>query len=462
MDTAATNDNKNATQRLCERITSISFDDLDEELLTCARQLFLDGVAVAVAGVAQEEPTGLLAEQAKLYGGEPQASVIGCGFKTSIYQAALINGAAMHVLDYEAMWMPVNHQLSTSLPAILALAEFKNFSCREVVTAFVKATEMMGRMRQASKEFNIRIAQFHPPGVVGPLGAVVGSAHLLGLGTDQLRHALSIVSSRSAGLWPNNGTDTKSTHCGLASANGLDSALLAQRGFTGNPEFLEWSRGFVETYFDLETFDWDHLLSFGNPYRMIDPGYAIKMFPSQYATHFIIDASLGVREKVKNRDQLEELILNAPRIDYVDRPEPATDLAGKFSFQYVAACSWLDGEITMDSFTDERRFSPDMVEMLKHVRLNNREDISPILGERFVEVEAKMKDGSSELVRSDGPPGCFGRPKITPEKHLEKVRSCLALKLSADQIEQVIATGNRLETLTGDEIKELMGVLATK
>ena len=107
-------------------------------------------------------------------------------------------------------------------------------------------------------------------------------------------------------------------------------------------------------------------------------------------------------------------------------------------------------------------FSPDMVEMLKHVRLNNREDISPILGERFVEVEAKMKDGSSELVRSDGPPGCFGRPKITPEKHLEKVRSCLALKLSADQIEQVIATGNRLETLTGDEIKELMGVLATK
>jgi 2-methylcitrate dehydratase PrpD len=451
-----------ATQQLCERINQVSFDDFDEKILTCARQLFLDGVAVAVAGTAQEEPPKLLAEQAKVYGGEPQASVIGFGFKASLYQAALINGAAMHVLDYEAMWMPVNHQLSTSLPAILALAEFNGYSGREVVTAFIKGTEMMGRMRQASKEFNIRIAKFHPPGIVGPLGAVVASAHLLGLTTDQLRHALSVVSSRAGGLWPNNGTDTKSTHCGLASANGLDAALLAQRGFTGNPEFLEWSRGFVETYFELETFDWDHLLDFSNPYRMIDPGYAIKMFPSQYATHFIIDASLGVREKVADHSQLEELILHAPRIDYIDRPEPATGLAGKFSFQYVAACSWLDGEITMDSFTDERRFSPDMVEMLKKVRLNNREDISPILGERFVEVEAVLRNGPSELVRSDGPPGCFGRPKITTEKHLEKVRSCLALRLSPSQIEQVIDYGNHLETLSGDDIKELMGTLVTE
>jgi aconitate decarboxylase len=456
---------ENATQQLCERIASITFDDFDEELLTSARQLFLDGVAVAVAGVAMEEAPGILAEQTKANGGAPQASVIGCGFKTSLYQATLINGAAMHVLDFEAMWMPVNHQLSTSLPAILALAEFKNIPGRKIVTAFIKAIEMMGRIRQASKQFDTRVPFFHFPAVTGPMGAAVAAAHLLKLDEETLRHALGITASRAAGVWGNIGTDTKSTHCGLACANGLESALLAERGFTGNTGIFEQPRGYVGAFFDYDDFDWDHLLGFGEPFKIIDPGYAIKMYPSQYATHFIIDGTLGVREKVPDAndyDQLKELVLHAPRIDYVDRPEPANGLAGKFSFQYVAACSWLDGEVTMDSFTDERRFAPDMVAMLKKVRLNSRDDISAVLGERFVEVEAKMKDGSSELVRSDGPPGCFGRLKITPEKHLEKVRSCLALRLSADQIEQVIDYGNRLETLSGDDIKKLMGILATE
>ena len=198
MNTIASNDKENATQKLCERITDVSYEDFDEDILTCARQLFLDGVAVAVAGVAQEEAPGILAEQARANGGEPQASVIGCGFKTSLYQATLINGAAMHVLDYEAMWMPVNHQLSTSLPAILALAEFKNLSGREVVTAFIKAIEMMGRIRQASKQFDTRVPFFHFPAATGPMGAAVAAGHLLELDVETLRHALGIVASRAA------------------------------------------------------------------------------------------------------------------------------------------------------------------------------------------------------------------------------------------------------------------------
>jgi aconitate decarboxylase len=317
----------------------------------------------------------------------------------------------------------------------------------------------MGRIRQASKQFDIRLPLFHLPGATGPMGAAVASAHLMGLPSETLRRALGIVASRCAGLWPNNGTHTKSSHCGLASANGLDAAMLAERGYTGNPNIFEASRGYVAAFFDEDDFDWDHLLRFGDPYKVIEPGYAIKMFPSQYVTHFVIAGTQELRDKVADPGQLEELIVHGPRIDYIDRPFPESGLAGKFSYQYAAACTWLDGTVTMNSYTDARRFAPDMEMMLKRTRLNPRPDISAVLGERYVEIEAKLKDGRTEIVRCDGPPGCFGKPKIPPEKHLDKVRDCLATKLAPAQIERVIDYGGRLETLSGAEIGTLMGIL---
>ena len=43
--------------------------------------------------------------------------------RVTVESAAQVNGAAMHVLDYEPMWNPANHSLSTTLPALFALSE---------------------------------------------------------------------------------------------------------------------------------------------------------------------------------------------------------------------------------------------------------------------------------------------------------------------------------------------------
>ena len=49
------------TFRVCERIVACGREPLDEALLRAARQLFLDGVAVAVAGARLEQAPGILA-----------------------------------------------------------------------------------------------------------------------------------------------------------------------------------------------------------------------------------------------------------------------------------------------------------------------------------------------------------------------------------------------------------------
>ena len=55
----------------------------------------------------------------------------------------------MHVLDFEPMWSPATHALSTTLPTVLALAECRQSSGQEILTALVKGIEVQGWMREA-------------------------------------------------------------------------------------------------------------------------------------------------------------------------------------------------------------------------------------------------------------------------------------------------------------------------
>ena len=60
----------------------------------------------------------------------------------------------------------------------------------------------------------------------------------------------------------NAGTMTKSTHCGHAAALGLESALLAARGFTANIAVFEAAQGYVPALYDTG-FNVEEMLGFG-------------------------------------------------------------------------------------------------------------------------------------------------------------------------------------------------------
>ena len=216
------------TARLCERIASLGYDDLPEAAREAGRRLLLDGLAVAVAGVSEEDAVPILARTLRTLGGNPVATAIACDFRTDPVRAAAINGAAMHVLDFEPMWSPATHALSVTLPVALALAESRGLPGQEVLTALIKGIELQGWLREASGQYTPDVLQFHPPGLVGPMGAVVVAAHLLKLDPLRMANALGIAGSRAGSLFGNVGTMTKSVHCGQAAAMGLEAALLAE------------------------------------------------------------------------------------------------------------------------------------------------------------------------------------------------------------------------------------------
>ncbi len=418
----------------------------DDAVLTAASALVADGIAVAAAGAAEPGPEILAAHFAAMAGSAADGSVvIARANRLRPTDAALVNGAAMHVLDYEPMWNPANHSVSTVLPALLALVgPAARQSGRRapdgaaLLAALAAGVEVQARLRRASRQFEPADLVFHPPGLVGPPGAALACGLMLGLPAAQLVAAVGIAASRAGGLLANVGSMTKALHCGGAAAAGLDAALLAARGFGADPDALDGPRGYLTAFFG-DAADRDRMTETAPP-AVIEPGPAFKFYPSQYGTHFVIEAALAARAALPagtGADALSGVEIVAPNMPYVDRPAPPTGLAGKFSFQYVAAAALLDGRVDLQSFTDARRHAAEMEALLAKVRI--RPDLSR--QGRFdrmrVDVNLELADGRRVGGTCDGPPGIWGRP-APAERLAAKARACLSGSALAPAAEAIL------------------------
>jgi hypothetical protein len=113
---------ENLTLAVAKRVCAVDFKDLDSDTRTMTKQLIADGVAVAIAG-SLEEPPRILAQYAQDLSSAPRASVWGFGFKTHPAQAAFVNAASMHVLDFEPMSNPPTHAVSPTVPVAFVVVD---------------------------------------------------------------------------------------------------------------------------------------------------------------------------------------------------------------------------------------------------------------------------------------------------------------------------------------------------
>jgi aconitate decarboxylase len=443
------------TARIAAIVAGVTAGSLDAQALAAAKLLIADGIAVAVAGSVEEAPR-IVAAHVQDMGCSEQASVWSFGFKTTPTQAAYANAVSMHVLDFEPMSSPPTHAVSPTLPVALALGEMLGASGREIVAACAKGFEMQGRVLLASSHERGALP-FHTPGVVGVMGSAIAASHLLALEPPQIQHALGIAASRCAGLSANTGSMVKCTHCGNVASAGLEAALLAKRGFAANPAIFEAKTGYVETFFP-QHFDFEALYAFGRPFRFVEPGMAIKFYPSKYPTHFGIAAATALHKRIGDPAAIDRVHIDIPEIADADRPNPRSGLEGKFSFQYTVAAALLDGRVGIETFTDDRRFRADMVQLLDRIALTRDPTRSRDTRNMRVEVTVVVRDGTTLKEVCARPPGSWGTP-IDGDSHRAKVRSCLGVRLSPADATNVIELLDRLDELRSDDVQRLMTLL---
>ncbi len=436
------------TRTLAQFIADTEYDNLPSPVVEAAKTAILDGVANVVAGSVQEL-ADIIGRYVRDAGGSPQSSVVGWGYKTNPPAAAFANGVFGHCLDYEIQGFPPTHGTSSCLPAALALAELHHVPGSRVIAAYVLGWEIQGRLRAASAPATA--PGYHPPGLVGPLGGAAAAAKTVGLDEDQTLMALGIAASRTGGLTANTGTMVKSTHPGNAARMGAEAAILAGMGYTASDEVLESPVGYAAAIFGGE-FNWDVATGgLGESWRLVEPGFDIKRFPAQVYMQNAIEAALNLREQNGVDPNDIERVTIRRRGRGHSGPVPRSGLDGKFSVEYCAAAALLDGHVGIDTFTDARRFSPDMEAMLDRISV---EPEGPESGATLA--TAVLKDGTSVSAECSAFTGSAGNP-MSRDQLLAKARDCFHRGLSEADTESVLAMLENLENL--DDAGQLMSVL---
>src|ERR1700692_4038752 len=129
-----------ATQ-IAERIHALRYEDIPREALDWTPRAFGDPVGGTLAGIGEEGPRILLRVPGIAAAPGP-ALILGTDRRTSVLDAALVNGVACHALDYDDVAGSMGgHPSAMLVPALIPLAEMLGSSGRDLVTAYVVGFE---------------------------------------------------------------------------------------------------------------------------------------------------------------------------------------------------------------------------------------------------------------------------------------------------------------------------------
>lgn len=441
------------TEALVQRIKGIRHDSLPANVRTVAAQCVLDWIAVTLRAI--DDPlVEILVDQVNAEGGHPQAGLVGRRQRASARQAALVNGAASHALDYDDVNIRMcGHPTVAVLPAVLALGQRIHASGRDVLAAFVAGYEttcLLGGMVAPGHYAR----GFHVTATVGTFGAAAGCAHLLGLDAERTRVALGIAGTQAAGLKSMFGTMCKPLHAGKACESGLLAADLAARGFTSRGDVIECVQGFAATQTD--TFDPTLVLGPGIE-RWNLPDNLFKYHAACYQTHAMIEAIRAILQATPFApSDVERIVVrqDAGADTVCNIPCPTGGLETKFSLRLLAAYA-VHGLDTadIDGYTDERTRDPALVALRDRVEVV----FTPNWPITRSEVTVKLRDGRELFAEQDS-----GVPDANLQRQtsrlVEKLHSLVGGRLGRDRTQRIGEAALSFEAFA--DVTEFVDLLA--
>lgn len=373
------------TKIIANFIVETKATDIPSDVYEHSKVAFLDWLGCTIAGMNNPLVDKLI-RYADVMGGNEQSTVLCHNLKKTVTQAAIINGAASHVLDYDdTTTVDIRHASVGMFPAFLALSEWKEASGADFLTAYIIAFKVAALIGACTgmEQYN---AGWHTTATIGHLASAAGCARLLKLSEQQTIYAIGLAGTLSSGLKIVFGTMTKAFHAGNASQAGLKAAMLAKDDFTCAENLLEGPDGYFQVYKgrinekELDTLGktWD----FEN--------LAQKYHASCHCTHSAIESFLTIADekKLSQHDiKSVKIYSNQLAMNIAGKTEPKTALEGKFSIPYCAANALLRGDTGLQAFTDEKVNDPEIKDFMKKISLSLDEGLEPM--EARIEIETK-------------------------------------------------------------------------
>jgi 2-methylcitrate dehydratase PrpD len=435
--------------QLARFVVDTSYPDIPKEILEFTKGLILKTTAGMVAGSSMMAGRRM-ARIVKNRNLPEDVGVIGCGFKTSLWESILLNAYFSHAAELEddsferGLFWDI-----TVVPLMFSLAEHARLSGRDLLEACAVGLEVHARTSLFRME---QLGLLFGSGAAGPAAA---AAKALRLDVDRTLSAMGIAMSGVPMAILSFGTDAHYFESAAHSMLGMIAVEMGREGMTGNfdiAQYLSEMIGKDKVIPEMIVKDLGKEWVFQNIW--------IKKYPCCFLTHRHIDLVLALKSQHNlSYKDVESIELGvSPGDASCNRPEPKTLGDLQFSFQHLLGSAMLDGDVNYKHIDRDILLDSAYEEARSKVRLYDDPELFKY--KLFLEAPAnltiRMKDGRTFSGERQYPIGCIHEPVS-----IDRIKS-LYLKftegvLAREQAERTAEMLLHLEKLK--DVQELMDIL---
>jgi 2-methylcitrate dehydratase PrpD len=281
-------------------------------------------------------------------------------------------------------------------------------------------------------------------------GGTVTAGRLLQLDAERMTQAIALAATSAQGMAIAADTSwAREYHAGLSALLGIQAALAAHAGFSGEPAVLDAPRGFFaafngqaveEVARDLGE-DWD-----------IVTDMAIKLMPGAHPFHAIAEAAItAATEHDVRPEHVRRIVIRAPQLATWSKQavQPHDLVSAAHSVPYFVAAAIADRRFDWEHFTPQKMRDPAIAALLPRVEF---ERDPPPLPDRFPHrhggtVFIERSDGTTVQATCKAPRGSGARGIDWADVDAKYRRLAPTAGLSASAVEDSLALLHDFETL---------------
>lgn len=451
---------ENLAKNIAEYVNAIDYSKLSQEAIEEAKKRIIDSIAVALP-THNEEPIKIIYNTIKSSTQRNGATLWGTKKKAPIDYASFYNSTMIRYIDFNDTYLSKEAlHPSDSIGGLVAIAESKNLSGKDLILSLIISYEIACRLADAA---SIRDRGWDHASYIG-IGVAAGASKLLGNDVDKTTHAINLTASNvitlrqvrigELSMW-------KGCSAPNATRNAVFYSLLASQGMTGPAPVFEGERGFfkqvsgefkIEHFAGLETKD----------FKILET--SIKYNPVEYHSMSAAEISLKLYDKIKDFSKIKNISVDTFNVAYqiiVKDPEkwdPKTKETADHSMPYIIAHILVNGKITKESYYPEALKDERVRNLMKKINIKVDSEIDKLYPQGVpTRITVELEDGSKISEEIIYPKGHYRNP-LTREELNNKFLSLTEPLLKENSKELLNKLWNLDNISNLKEIVELMKI----
>jgi 2-methylcitrate dehydratase PrpD len=383
-----------ATDRIVDLAWATQYEELSSAAVRATKRVVLDTIACAVPGMA-EQSGAIVRDVYGSVGGAPESTLLGTASRVPVLNAVYVNSHAANVLDGDDIVRWKGHVAAATVPTGLAFAERQRSTGRALILAVALGYEAATRAGLSMRGLILGpdgSPQFSPLSTHSwtGIGSCVTAGRLLGLDPAGIRNAIGITgstlplpaSTAFGSSLPR--PMTKYVMYGPTAQAGAAAALLAERGFTGEPQILDGDTGLWRMLGSLDCdYSW---MTGGYDGKFLIEDACFKPYPACRFNNVALDVFLGLLDHHRIApDDIASVEVQVPgpglEKHRAGEPEVGSLVDASFSLPHLIAAAALAGPPGPRWLSEATRSDPRVRDLARRTTVRPHPQAAEMAGE---------------------------------------------------------------------------------